>query len=159
MRICRQNDTKKEALREHKPPPHLVWRVWNRLSRRETMYSAAPCVHILTISWISIDPLFPDVAKKHWLRQLKNESCIHGVKMIISKMFQIVYFVIADLSWKFHENLLIYFTVMLLTDTPPRLDGRSWNSLDGWKRDHSTFLVSCLTFHDIFIKIRPSVFP
>ena len=38
-------------------------------------------------------------------------------------------YVIVDLSWTFHENPLFNFTVILLTDTPRRLDGRPWNSL------------------------------
>ena len=42
---------------------------------------------------------------------------------------QMVPYAIADISWKFHENLFIYLSIILLTDTPPRLDGRPWNSL------------------------------
>ena len=44
-------------------------------------------------------------------------------------MFQIVPCVTANLSWKFHENLLMNFTEMLLTDTLMRLDGRPLNCL------------------------------
>ena len=47
----------------------------------------------------------------------KNEPCIQGVNSIIPKMFEIVACVIPDQSWKFHENLFINFTAMLLTDT------------------------------------------
>ena len=45
------------------------------------------------------------------------------------QMFQIVPLITANLSWKFHENLLIHFTVMLLKGTLMRLKGRQLNSL------------------------------
>ena len=42
--VCRQSQEKRlvsypqqEALRERKPPPRLVWRVWNSLLKRETV--------------------------------------------------------------------------------------------------------------------------
>ena len=44
-------------------------------------------------------------------------------------MFQIVPCVIANISWKYHENPRIDFTIVLLTDTPGALDGWLWNSL------------------------------
>ena len=46
-----------------------------------------------------------------------------------NELFQIVPCVIDDLSWKFHENPCIPFTVILLADTPLHLDGRPWNNL------------------------------
>ena len=52
----------------------------------------------------------------------EKESCIQGVNPIIPKMFQTVPRVIASISLKFHENPLIDFTVMLLTDTLRRLE-------------------------------------
>ena len=65
----------------------------------------------------------------------KKEPCVKGINPIISKMFQIVSYVIANISWKFNENPLIDFTVVLLTDTPgaPRwetvkLSRQVWNS-------------------------------
>ena len=59
----------------------------------------------------------------------QNDSGIQGIKGIILKMLQIVPCVMADLSRQFDGNLLFHFTVMLLPDTPRRLDGRPWNSL------------------------------
>ena len=48
----------------------------------------------------------------------KKEPYAQGVKPIIPKIFQIIPCVIANISWKFHENPLIDFTVVLLTNTP-----------------------------------------
>ena len=62
-------------------------------------------------------------------QKIKKEPFAQGVKPIIPKMFQIVPCVIANISWRFHENPLIYFTVVLLTNTPGSLDGRLWNTL------------------------------
>ena len=47
----------------------------------------------------------------------KKKLCVQGVKPIIPQMFQIVSCVIANTSCKFHENPLIDFTVVLLTNT------------------------------------------
>ena len=58
----------------------------------------------------------------------KNETCMQGIKHIIPKMFQIVPYVITDLSWKFHETLFIYFTVMLLSYMPPS----GWETVHYW---------------------------
>ena len=48
----------------------------------------------------------------------KKEPCAQGVESIIPKMFQIVPCVIAKIFWNFHENPLINFTMVLLTNTP-----------------------------------------
>ena len=75
-------------------------------------------------------------------------------------MFQIVPCVIANISWKFNENPLIDFTVVLLTNMPgaPRWETviQSWHI---WNSLANYFFVSCLTFHKKFIKIRLPVFP
>ena len=62
-------------------------------------------------------------------RQLKIESCIQWVKHIITKLFQIVPYVMTDLSWKFHENPFIHITVILLTDLALHLVFGPWSSL------------------------------
>ena len=50
--------------------------------------------------------------------KIKKEPYAQGVKPLIPKMFQIVPCIIANISLKFHENPLIDFTVVLLTNTP-----------------------------------------
>ena len=80
MTLC-DSFSKQEALwernSERKPPLRLVWWAWNSLFGRETVQSIVPCVHILTISWISIHPLFHNVPNKHGPR--KKKSCIQGL--------------------------------------------------------------------------------
>ena len=66
---------------------------------------------------ISIHMSLHNVAIKEGPKNRKKVSCIQGVTWIILKIFQIVPCVTVNLSWKFHENLPIHFTVMLLTDT------------------------------------------
>ena len=61
---------KQEALWERILPPHLIWVMWNRLARCETVYPT---------------------------------------------MFQNVLCSMLDLSWKFHENLFMYLSVILMT--------------------------------------------
>ena len=65
-----------------------------------------------------------------WCCEQTRTRCIQRVKPTFPYLFQIVPCNIADLSWKFHENSLFDFTVMLLTDPPQCLDGRPGNSLD-----------------------------
>ena len=84
------------------------------------------------------------------IQKIKKEPYAQGVKPIVPKMFQTVPCVIADISWKFHENPLINFTMVLLTNTPgvPRWETvkqtrQVWNSLANY------FL--CCAWH--FIKI------
>ena len=69
-------------------------------------------------------------------QKIKKEPYAQGVLPIIPKMFQIVPCVIANISWKFHENPLIDFTVVLLASIPgaPRWETvkqsrQVWNSL------------------------------
>ena len=83
-------------------------------------------------------------------QKIEKGTCVQGVKPIIPKIFQIVPCVIAKISWKFHENPLINFTVVLLTNTfgAPRWETvkqsrQVWNSLANY------FL--CLAW--LFIKI------
>ena len=64
-------------------------------------------------------------------------------------MFQIVSCVIANISWKFHENPLIDFTVVLLTNTPgtPRWETTKqtrqvWNSLTSYCLACRTSLIA-----------------
>ena len=136
-RYCdiRQSMYKQEALREPKPPPCQVWRVWNSLLKLETVYPIPSSVHILKILWMFIHPLFREVANKHGPRKEKKEACVQGVKPITPKMFQIVPCVIANISWKY-ENPIIDFTVVSITDTTgaPRWETvkqsrLAWNSL------------------------------
>ena len=68
--------------------------------------------------------------------QKKKEPYAQRVKLIIPKMFQIVPCVLANISWKFHENPLIDFTVVSLTNTPRetrwetvKQSRQVWNSL------------------------------
>ena len=63
------------------------------------------------------------------------------------QFFQVVPYVIADISWKFHENLFVYLSIILLTDTPPRLDGKPWNSLVRRETVY-LFFVSCPIYHE-----------
>ena len=77
--------------------------------------------------------VFRDVASKHGPQ--KKEPYAPGVKPIIIKMFHTVPCVIANISWKFHENRWIDFTVVLLTNMPgaPRWETvkqyrQVWNS-------------------------------
>ena len=101
------------------------------------------------------------------LKKIGNESCTQGVKRIISKMVYIVPCIIADLAWKFHENPPIHFTVMLLTGTMRRVDGRPWISLGN---SETVYVIITYIVPDIswkcyenlfarFMKIRLCVFP
>ena len=76
----------------------------------------------------------------------KNGPYAQGVKPIIPK---VVPCVIANISWKFHENPLIGFTVVLLTNTPgaPRWETVK-QSRQVWKSLANYFL--CRAWH--FIK-------
>ena len=56
-------------------------------------------------------------------------------------MFHVVPCVTFEISWKFYENQL-HFTVMLLTNTPSRLNGRLWNSLV--RRETALLIISCV---------------
>ena len=85
-----------------------------------------------------------------------------GVKLIIPKMYQIVSCVIANISWKFHENPLIDFTVVLLTNTPgaPRWETMKqsrqvWNSLANYFLCHAwRFIkISWKSVHPFFHNI------
>ena len=83
-------------------------------------------------------------------QKIKKEPYAQRVKPIIPKMIQISSCVIANISWKFHDNSLIDFTVVLLTNTPgaPRWETvkqsrQVWNSIANY------FL--CRAWH--FIKI------
>ena len=67
-------EIKQEALRERKPPPRLVWGARKSLVKRETVWPITSCVHILTISWISILlETNTDTENK------RNEPCIEGM--------------------------------------------------------------------------------
>ena len=48
----------------------------------------------------------------------RKRNRVLGVKLIIAKMLQFVPYVKANISWKFYKNPCIYFTVVLLKDTP-----------------------------------------
>ena len=87
------------------------------------------------------------------------EPCVQGVKPTILQMLQIVPCVIANISWRFHENPLD-FTVVLLTNAPgaPRRETvkqsrHVWNSLANYFLCHA-----CLSIKK-FMKIRSPVFP
>ena len=69
-------------------------------------------------------------------QKIKKQPFAQGIKPIIPKMFQVVPCAIANISWKFHENSFIDFTVVLQTNTPgaPRWETvkqsrQVWNSL------------------------------
>ena len=66
-----------------------------------------------------------------WLpRILKvHKSSIQGIKWNILEMSQIVSWIIANLSWIFHENPLIHFPVMLLVETQLHLVWGVWHNL------------------------------
>ena len=108
---------------------------------RESVYSSVKQCSLLllvSISW----KFYECPSGILWCRQqtrtkkIKKEPYAQGVIPIIPKMFQIVPFVIANISWKFHENTLIDFTVVLLASThgAPRWETvkqsrQLWNSL------------------------------
>ena len=83
--------------------------VWNSLDN----YFLCRAWHIMKISWKSVHPFLHNIVNKHGSRKWKNRSRIEGV---YHKMFKIVHCLISNLSWKFHENLFIRFSIMLLTD-------------------------------------------
>ena len=89
-------------------------------------------------------------------QKIKKEPYAQGVLPIIPKMFQIVPCAIANISWKFHENPLIDFTMVLLTNMP---GAARWETVklarQGWNSLANHFL--CRAWH--FIKIRSPVFP
>ena len=98
----------------------------------------------------------------------KKDPCIQCVKLIIPKMFQIVPCVIAKISWQFHENPLINFTVVLLTNTfgAPRWETMKqsrqvWNSLANYFLCHTWHFINMChawRFHKNFMKIHSPVF-
>ena len=59
--------------------------------------------------------------------------CVQRIKRNIVKMLQIIYRVIANRYWNFHENPFIHLYVMLLTGSPPYLVWKPQNSLI-WQR-------------------------
>ena len=138
-----------EALRERKPPSRLVWRAWNSLLNREK----CSLLLLVSISW-----KFHEFTSKRYSVMLptntdpdnKKGPYAQGVTLIIPKIFQIVPCVIANISWKFHENPLIDFTVMLQTNT---LGAPRWETVKQsrqvWNNLANYFL--CRAWH--FIKI------
>ena len=66
---------------------------------------------------------------------------MNPVSHIIFKMFKAVLCVIVNIFWNICENPYFSFTVKFLTDTPPRLDGRLWNSLI--RREAVKVIISC----------------
>ena len=104
------------------------------------------------IFWISIQSLFPNVAKNTYPQ---NKPCFQGVQHITTTIFQVVLYAIADISWKFHENLFIYLSIMLQTDTPSCLDGKPWNSL---VRCETVYLIISCVVLDISWKFHENPF-
>ena len=95
-------------------------------------------------------------------QKIKREPYAPGVNPIIPKMFQIVPCVIANISWKFHENPLIDFTLVLLTNTPgvPRWETMKqsrqvWNSLANYFLCHAWYFIkiSWKSVHPFFNNI------
>ena len=85
---------------------------------------------LVSISWKfqEYPPSLRYVTNKHGYKTQKNKSYIQEVKQNIPKMFQVVPCARANKSWQFHENLFIYFLVILIRNTLRCLDGRPWNS-------------------------------
>ena len=67
------------------------------------------------------------------------------------KLCQIVPCVAANILWKFNENLVIHFTVMLPTNTLRSLHGRPWNSLS---RSDRVSIIICSVVPDISWKFH-----
>ena len=89
--------------------------------------------------------MFPYVAKKSKKTDQENgqiNPVFKGFNASPPQFFQVVPYAIADICWKFHENLFIYLSKILLTDTSPRLDGRPWNSLV--RRETVYLFISCV---------------
>ena len=119
----------------------------------QTWNSLANCV--VSISW-----KFHEYASIHYSVRLlrntdshdKNIFCIQGVTRNIPNMFQIISRIIVDLCWEVHENPFIHFTVMLVTNTPPGLDGRPLSSIV--KLETVSLIISCVV-SDIWISVHP----
>ena len=137
-------------------PLHLGGRLWNSLGN----FFLCHAWPFMKISWKSIYPLLHNITKN---RGPQDQSWIQKVKHSISKMFQVVPCLMSHFGWKFHENPLISFPVMMLTDM---------NFLENRKRKPVSkgfniatpkffrlFLVSCLIYPENFMKIHLSVFP
>ena len=97
-----------EALQRYRTPPCLAWEAWNGPVRRERDIPIALSVHIPKIhDYPSTRYSVICLTKKGNIeKRIMYPSCIQGVKCNITKMFQIVPGITADISWKFHENHL-----------------------------------------------------
>ena len=72
----------------------------------------------LKMAWKSSHMFLLYIANKHESSSKWNRKkyCIQNAKGNIPKMFQIVSCTMAHLSWKYHENPFMCFSVMWLTD-------------------------------------------
>ena len=75
---------------------------------------------------------------------IKKKSCIQGIKHNIPQIFQIIHCVISDVSWKCHENPLVHFSIMLLTDKMLCLVWGLWNNLVRHETVQLNVLLGCV---------------
>ena len=72
------NRHQQEALREHKPPPRLIWGTWISPTRCETIYpNFSKIVHvadILKIPWISVHAFSRNLSVRQTKRQSNHPS-------------------------------------------------------------------------------------
>ena len=137
-----------EALRECKPAPRLVW-------DRETIKSGvnqSSQFLLYSYSEYSSSRCSLMLQKK---TDPENRPCFQGVKRITTIFFRVVPRAIADISWKFRGILFIYLSIILLTETLPRLDGRPWNGVV--RRETVYLFISCVV-SDISWKFHENPF-
>ena len=133
--------SQQEALRERKSVPRLV-------SDRETIYSGvnrSSQFLLYSHSEYSSSRCSLMLQKREKKTDPENgliNPVFKGFNASPPQFFQVVSYAIADISWKFHENILIYLSIILLTDTPPRQDGRPWNSVV--RRETVYLFFSCV---------------
>ena len=77
-------------------------------------------------------------------------------------VYLMIYCVVPDISWKFHENPFSRFSTIVLTITDSenrKIDPEFKGLLTTTRRYSRLFFVSCVVFPINFTKIRSSVFP
>ena len=89
--------------------------VWAGMKQSSLLFLVS-CLTFHKKSWKSVHPFFHNIINKHGSRKQKNRPRIQGVNRDIPKIFQIALCVMFVFFWKFHENPLSRFSVMLLTD-------------------------------------------
>ena len=81
---------------------------------KDAMFPFVPCLMCKLCGKFmkSVYPFYRNVAN----RKQKKKPSSQGIKCDNQKNFQIVSFIMPDLPWKFHENLVTRLSGKLLTD-------------------------------------------